>query len=170
MIIGRTERIKATVDELLRNGIIPDNGLFEITESMLDKYIEAYGKSGKTTNKKFVRSYARKLAGLELLRMNLVRGGTTSSVKKGMVYLISNPAWPQHLKIGVTTDVAKRLAAYQVYDPFQAYSVKNYEFVLDRRKTETILKRFGIHLESGEWIKVADSLKVINALRVENNI
>lgn len=166
-------RIKQALDTLMYRKIIPESGLFDITEKMLSEYIKVYGSLDTSPNnkRKYNKNYARKMAGLWLLKLNLDRGGNTKSSKEGLVYVISNPAWPEHVKIGMTVDLNKRLASYQMYDPLQQYSVKNYEFVLDRRNTEkSILNRFGIHLESGEWIKLDNSTKIIDAIRFENNI
>src|SRR5277367_2052421 len=102
-LVGRTDRIKKTVDILIEKGFVPTYQAFDITEFMLDKYIETYGSIEEGTNKKFQRNYARKLAGLELLRLKFSRGAKVKNCKEGMVYLIANPGWPDYLKIGMTT-------------------------------------------------------------------
>lgn len=164
--VGRTERIQRTVDLLVALGIVPSCSAFDITEDMLVKYIEIYGSLGSKGNGKFQYGYARKLAGLELLRLKFSRGTKSKDCKEGQVYLIANPAWPEHIKIGMSVDSDARLASYQTYDPFKAFYIKNYEFVLDRREAEKkLLEKFGVHLEEGEWVRYSDSLEIIKVLR-----
>lgn len=158
--------VEKTLRRLIANNFIPETGLFDITEDMISLYVATYGGLNSKLNTKFDPIYARKLAGLNLLKLKFSRGGSSKTCKEGLVYLISNPAWEEHLKIGMTVDLVKRLASYQVYDPLKKYKVLNYEFVLDRKKTEdSMLKSFNIHLESGEWIKYNDSIKIIQCVR-----
>ena len=164
--IGRTERIWRTVKILTETGIVPSITAFDITEEMLGAYIEVYGKLGGGENKKFQRGYARKLAGLELLRLKFSRGALVKNCKEGMVYLIGNPAWPENLKIGMTVDMAARLDSYQTYDPYKRFYIAHYDFCLDRRAAEKrLLDEFKIHLIDGEWVKHSDGLQIIEVIR-----
>ena len=169
--VGRTERIKRTVELLEESGVLPPYSAFDITEHMLDEYIRVYGSLGTGENKKFQRGYARKLAGLELLRLKFSRGTKPSQCKEGMVYLIGNPAWPDHLKIGMTVDISSRLASYQTYDPYRLFKVAHYDFCLDRRGAEKrLLEGFDIHLTDGEWVKLSDGLQIIEVIRKQRFI
>ena len=47
-------------------------------------------------------------------------------MKSGYVYIISNPAHPGWLKVGVTEDIKSRLHTYQTSDPQRAYKVEYY--------------------------------------------
>jgi hypothetical protein len=164
--VGRTERIAETVRLLSVADIVPPYTTFDITEEMLAEYIRVYGSLGPKGNGKFHYGFARKLAGLELLRLKFHRGAKPKDCKEGQVYLIGNPAWPEHIKIGMSVDSDARLDSYQTYDPFRAYYIKNYEFVLDRRAAEKkLIDDFGFHLLEGEWVKYSDSSKIIKAIR-----
>lgn len=164
--IGRTERIWRTVKILTDSGVVPTYTAFDITETMLDEYIRIYGSLGGGENKKFQKGYARKLAGLELLRLKFSRGALAKNCKEGMVYLIGNPAWPEHYKIGMTVDAAARLDSYQTYDPYKRFHIAHYDFCLDRRAAEKrLLEEFKIHLVEGEWVKHSDGLKIIEVIR-----
>jgi Meiotically Up-regulated Gene 113 (MUG113) protein len=164
--IGRTERIAETVQLLSVADIVPPYTAFDITEEMLAEYIRVYGSLGPKGNGKFQYGYARKLAGLELLRLKFHRGAKAKDCKEGMVYLISNPTWPGLLKIGMTTDIDSRLESYQIYDPYKRFRVEHYDFCLDRRTAEQqLLEKFDVHLVDGEWVKIPDALGVIKVLR-----
>lgn len=164
--VGRTERIAETVKILSDTDIVPPYTAFDITEDMLKEYVRVYGSLGPKGNGKFQYGYARKLAGLELLRLKFSRGAKAKDCKEGMVYLISNSSWPGLLKIGMTTDIAARLESYQIYDPYKQFKVEHYDFCLDRRAAEKLLlERFDIHLVDGEWVKISDALSVISVLR-----
>ena len=146
------------INVMIYQGMLPTNGVFDITEEHLKSYIEVYGsifgtQSGGTRTKQNLK-YARKLAGRTLIRLLSERGARFNQIRAGMVYMISNPAFPDHLKIGMTLDVIARLAQYQTYDPMRQFKLERYNFVLDRRHNERlILTHPDIINESGEWVE-----------------
>lgn len=139
---------------MILQGLIPSEGYFDITEDLLIKHISAYGViTSKTAgfNKTKEYRFARKLAGKSLLDLLDERGLDSNS---GFVYVVSNPAWPEHLKLGMTTNPHKRLASYQTGDPYRSFKIEHYEFVSDRKSVEKyLLNQFDVHIETGEWIK-----------------
>ena len=159
--------VNLTIDRMIKEKVIPPFTTFDITEEMLKRYVEIYGSfGGGAGNKKFNYGYARKLAGLNILQMKFYKGAKAKDCKEGMVYLIANPVWPNHLKIGMTVDIDSRLDTYQTYDPYKRFYVKHYDFVLDRRSAEKkLLEDFNIHLVDGEWVKYSDSLEIIKVIR-----
>ena len=152
--ISTKERV--VLDSLLKSKLLPREP-YNITEEHLVHYMHGYVKFlGKTSFD--LRStdyrYTRKLAGLTLLKHNVELGASVNEIKAGIVYVIENPIFPEHYKIGMTVDLPARLSTYQTYDPFRRFKVKHYEFVLNRRHTETIiLNSFDISVEAGEWVK-----------------
>lgn len=154
---------------LIKEGKIPNTALFEITEEHLKFYVEKYAEltnAGIWTKTVSNYRYARKLAGLTLVKFKLSRGIKANQCKEGFVYTLSNPAWPEHLKLGMSVDTKKRLAAYQTYSPFRDYKLHNYEFVFNRRDTEYVAKqKFNISIESGEWYKAVEADKVMKFMR-----
>lgn len=155
-------KIEETIKLLVLANKIPESGPFELTEQLIRAYIEIYS-SGSMTNGKFNEVYARKLAGLNLMRLQDTRGQAPSS---GVVYVITNPAWPGKAKVGMTVNLQKRLAQYQVYDPYKLFKVNHYEFVMNRRRTESLLlKTFQLPEDNGEWVSVDDTKKIIVAVR-----
>lgn len=143
---------------MVENLTIPAIGNFQITENMLFEYMETYkryfSKKGENTLRKNNHRYARKLAGLTLLKELYKREITFKECNAGIVYVISNIAYPVHYKIGMTLDINSRLNQYQTYDPYRQFKVEHYEFVLNRRLMEKkILNSFSIEIENGEWVK-----------------
>lgn len=156
------------VAQLVALNLIPKIGLFPVSEELINKFIRLYGMGN---GNKFEINYARKLAGLNLLKENLNRGGKYTSCKEGLIYVISNPAWPNVYKIGMTTDLNKRLSSYQTYDPYRQYKVESYEFVLDRAKTEKqILRDYNSDLTVGEWVSKDCYRSIIYSIRKTFNI
>ena len=59
-----------------------------------------------------------------------------NQVKEGYVYVMTNPAWPEWVKVGMAVDSEDRLKSYQTSSPFRDYIlVYSYE-VDDRRAAE----------------------------------
>jgi len=164
--LSNPDAIQDTISFLVQTNIIPNIQVFDITEDMLQKYTEAYGRIIGKGNGKFNKVYARKLAGLNLLKFKFSKGATYRECKEGMVYLIANPAWPDYLKIGMTIDLDSRLSSYQTYDPFQKFYIQHYEFVLNRKEAEKkMLQDFDLHGEKGEWIKYSSANQIIKTVR-----
>jgi hypothetical protein len=158
--------ITKTLQTLMEEGLIPHNHDFVITETLLLKYIDVYGKVSDRKEGRFDLAYARRLAGLNLLKYK--NSFDVDDIKEGILYAIQNKAWPDHFKIGITSDLNKRLASYQTYDPFRAYKVSLYEFVCDKRKTEKIIfDKFALNVENGEWLKIESCKSVIDFVRDE---
>lgn len=106
--------------------------------------------------------------GLSLLRLNKAREEYITSVSKkpiertesGIVYVISNPAFPNYYKIGMTQNLERRLAEYQTYDPLRRYVVERYRVVENMRYEEKrILDEFRLDICGGEWINIKDAKK-----------
>lgn len=157
------------IDVMIGTGIIPSAGLFQVSERHLSEYIEIYNECyGKqNVGVKSVTNYrfARKLAGLTLLKLNKQRGATVKDVDAGMVYLIENPVFVSHYKVGMTLDVHERLAQYQTYDPHRSFKIVKYEFVLNRRlKEKELLLHPDVVNETGEWIAKENAIKLFEKI------
>jgi hypothetical protein len=78
-------------------------------------------------------------------------------MKSGYIYIITNPAFPEWVKVGKTVDLDRRLGNYQTNDPFQKYSYAYHRVADDRNSAEKILlnelKALGLEQKS-EWFKV----------------
>lgn len=62
-----------------------------------------------------------------------------TGVSEGFVYIITNPAWPQMVKIGSAIDPESRLATFQTADPFRKFKLRAAFFSADRKRLETKL-------------------------------
>lgn len=80
-----------------------------------------------------------------------------TTTKEGSVYIISNKAWPDWIKIGMAVDAEDRLKGYQTGSPMRDYSLEFYLSFDDRRKAESKVhkkcKKLGFEF-NGEWFKM----------------
>jgi len=159
------KKSQKVIDELIQREIIPKNGLFDVDLKMIDSYYEIYQEVyPPLANRKMMKSnikFAKKLAGLILMNLNIdrmpkvtVEKSNLLNIKCGMIYLISNPAFPGYYKIGMTKDIDNRLSQYQTGDPHRAYKIEHYIFVEDARAEERkFLNEMKLDLAKGEWVK-----------------
>ena len=75
--------------------------------------------------------------------------------KEGQVYIITNPNFPEWIKVGMAIDSEDRLNGYQTSSPFRDYSLFTSWSVVDRRSAESeahslLEKSFD---RRGEWFK-----------------
>lgn len=80
-----------------------------------------------------------------------------TSDPSGFVYLITHPNFPGWIKIGSTTNLARRLGSYNTGDPLRRYRLEFAADTLDRRHAEWLaheeLRRRGYD-KQGEWFDV----------------
>ena len=157
------------IDLMIYQRLLPDS-IFNIEETHLNFFISTYNDvfgnnvSGGLRKKSNAR-FARRLAGLTLLKLNFSRGASFKDVKSGIVYMIDNPIYPDHYKIGMTIDLKSRLDSYQTYDPYRRFKVIKYDFVLDRVLGEKkVLNHPQIARECGEWVKKESAAKLFEQL------
>jgi len=81
-----------------------------------------------------------------------------SKVPEGDVYIITNKAWPEWVKIGKAVSAKDRLKSYQTSDPFRAYELHCKFTVSDRHTFETEAHQI-IALRASEfkneWFKIS---------------
>ena len=89
--------------------------------------------------------------------------------RRGFVYVISNPAWPHHVKIGRAFDPESRLRSYFTGCPFNDYVVENAMYFHDcymaERETHARLEAW--RADDGEWFNLTpdEAADCINQLR-----
>ena len=78
------------------------------------------------------------------------------SSTEGQVYIITNPSFPEWVKVGMAVDAEDRLRGYQTSSPFRDYELFYSWSVHDRRSAETeahsILKEWTAG-KKNEWFK-----------------
>jgi len=80
------------------------------------------------------------------------------STKEGYVYVISNPAWPEWVKVGMAIDANDRCSSYQTSSPLRDYVLHCAVSSEDRRKDESMAHKLLDVISSdrrGEWFKVS---------------
>ena len=79
------------------------------------------------------------------------------STKAGHVYIISNPAWPEWVKVGMAIDTDDRCSSYQTSSPFRDYVVE-YSFASTNRRRDESLAHQKLDAicpdRRGEWFKL----------------
>lgn len=77
--------------------------------------------------------------------------------KEGFVYIISNKAFPNFYKIGVTQNISSRLRSYQTSAPLRDYKIEYYIAHPDAYKAESdikeMMKYFALSIKN-EWYEV----------------
>lgn len=80
---------------------------------------------------------------------------TQVQITEGFVYIVSNPAWPDHVKIGSALDYEKRLNTYQTGDPHRSYTMVDVEWFANRREAENKLHHLLLDRRTtGEWFEI----------------
>jgi hypothetical protein len=78
-------------------------------------------------------------------------------VKEGYVYAVTNPAWPNWVKVGMALDADDRCRGYQTSSPYRDYEVKVSVFFEDRSKAEQQVHKLLSEVAAerrGEWFKI----------------
>ena len=89
--------------------------------------------------------------------LNLEHLARFNQIKEGFVYVLTNPAWKDWIKVGMAVDAEDRCSAYQTGSPHRDYTVHYKRFFKDRRSAEQKAHDLlsGISTESnGEWFKI----------------
>ena len=83
-------------------------------------------------------------------------------IKEGYVYAISNPAWPEWIKIGMAIDAEDRLNGYQTSSPMRDYNLIHYISTQDKGRLERIAHKAAAKCgeKQGEWFKITSEQAV----------
>ena len=161
------EKYESVIQVLRHEKLIPETK-FQLQEQHIEAYVDCYNSIfGKKDGlrRKNEKSLARKIAGLNLLNENFRLGAKFNEMEAGIVYLVKNPVYPDHLKVGMTINLKSRLEQYQTSDPFRKFSVHAYDFVLNRKhKEEQILKHPDAVTETGEWLLKESALRLFQLI------
>jgi len=92
-----------------------------------------------------------------------------SKIKEGYVYVITNEAWPDWVKIGMAIDAEDRLSGYQTSSPHRDYVLEHSVASNDRRKAEQQAHTQALKVAvdtNGEWFKMT----VQQAINILDNL
>jgi len=94
------------------------------------------------------------------------------SIKEGYVYAITNPAWPEWVKIGMAIDADDRCNGYQTSSPFRDYKIEHVVVTNNRRAAEAEAHKAATKMAKetrGEWFKLDIELAktILNNITVE---
>ena len=92
-----------------------------------------------------------------------------TKTKEGYVYVITNPAWPDWVKIGMAVDAEDRLNGYQTSSPMRDYKLEYSVKSKDRRKSEKEAHTKALRKcddSHGEWFKmsVSEAIELLDNL------
>lgn len=77
---------------------------------------------------------------------------------RGFVYVITNPAWPAHCKVGRAFDPLARLASFQTGAPERDYVLRYAVYFEDVLKAERLIHdTLADYRASGEWFRILPS-------------
>ena len=93
------------------------------------------------------------------------------AIKEGYVYAITNPAWPEWVKIGMAVDADDRCNGYQTSSPFRDYSLAHMVVTNNRRAAEAQAHKEAAKIaeeQRGEWFKISieQAKDILNKLLV----
>lgn len=91
---------------------------------------------------------------ISFITINGLRG--TPTEKKGVIYIFTNPSFPQYIKIGYATDVKQRLdelnSSTAVPFAFRIYATYEVDSTLSDKKLHSILDKLNPELQSTEKV------------------
>ncbi len=89
-----------------------------------------------------------------------------AQVKEGYVYVITNPAWPDWVKIGMAIDAEDRLNGYQTSSPMRDYELVHAIPTPDRARAERVAHKAAAMCgeRKGEWFKI-DTAEAVTILQ-----
>ena len=92
-------------------------------------------------------------------------------VKEGYVYAISNPAWPEWIKIGMAIDAEDRLNGYQTSSPMRDYRLIYSIATQDRGRLERIAHKAAAKCgeKQGEWFKITGEQAIVILESIKEN-
>ena len=80
-----------------------------------------------------------------------------SKIKEGFVYILTNPAWKDWIKVGMAVDANDRKNNYQTGSPYRDYKLYYKRFFQDRKVAEQtahdVVSKIATE-SNGEWFKI----------------
>ncbi|XAG95770.1 hypothetical protein U7154_000003 [Kononvirus KKP3711] len=139
------------IKNMLNSKVLPSVD-FSITAYQIAYFMKEYVRLSNTIGsaKHAEQIYNAKLAALSLVKY---KKDNNLKIGEGFVYLISNPAWPNIYKVGMTTSPKDRLKQYQTYSPFRDFKLHHWSFWFDKRQGEKFIRQLSDSI-SHEWVNI----------------
>lgn len=136
---------------MVQNKVLPCTE-FSITPYQIAYFMQEYVKrtGTKGNTKRNEQVYNAKLAALSIVKY---KQDNKLKIEEGFIYLISNPAWPDTYKVGMTYSPKDRLKQYQTYSPLRDFSLRHWSFWFDKRKAEKFIRKLSAGV-SHEWVNI----------------
>ena len=105
----------------------------------------------------------------KLLEIKEKMSHSFNEIVDGYVYVLTNPAWKDWIKVGMAVDAEDRCNAYQTGSPHRDYTVQYKRFFKDRRSAEQkahdLLSEIAPDV-NGEWFNVTktNAQKIIESI------
>lgn len=175
------DKAKQIFNVMIDRGFLPREGSFEVTKDLIDISHdignELFSQNGRKQKPSDLR-FRKRISGLTLMHLKSERDAVEENftLKKsrlihtcGFVYIIKNPNYIGHFKLGITSDVEKRIKSYQTYDPNRSFYVDKKYFVENTRKVENYLISMfsNFDVNNGEWLENKEYKKVVDYLESE---
>ena len=92
-------------------------------------------------------------------------------VKEGHVYAISNPAWPEWIKIGMAIDAEDRCNDYQTSSPMRDYKLIHSISTQNRGRLERIAHKAAAKCgeRQNEWFKITGEQAIVILESIKEN-
>ena len=150
------------------------NSKFNAKNNKINNKLALY-INGKYISRKDPRYKMFKPGHYKILDDSVVSSKENNDSRIGYVYVITNKAWPDWVKIGMAFDSEDRLKGYQTGSPHRDYVLEYSVYSEDRRKAEqqahTKAAKVATEVQ-GEWFKlpVDEAKKVLDSLVVHVTI
>lgn len=90
----------------------------------------------------------------------------TETDTRGYIYVMTNPAWPGHVKIGSAGDCNKRLAQFNTGSPYRDYEIHYHIYATNRLLSERLVhEQLRDYRAQGEWFR-ASLWQAVEAMHV----
>lgn len=127
------------------------NGYRQLRETMVGgrrKYYSMSAEERSRINRKAIKLYDLGASQLRAMQAEPI-------LNEGFVYVVSNPAWPEYVKVGRAFDPVERTRAFQTSGPHRDYKLEYAVYFEDCRKAEQLVHdTLADYRAEGEWFRL----------------
>ena len=131
--------------------------------------------NGKYIPKKDPRYKVFKPGNYKNITSAIFEQSAVNDIKEGGVYIVTNKAWPDWVKIGMAIDAEDRLNGYQTSSPYRDYTLEYKVYSNNRRESEkeAHTKAAVVCMDNkGEWFKmsVKEAITILDNLNEHGHV